>query len=100
MNKINIQFQPPYYNCMMCAVRFSKKMIDCINDYAYKKTLFFLEALFPTISIKNNLKYSNPIEFNTIYFRHNFEEEKMNINNLYHPVKDLNNHISLRNLLK
>jgi len=99
---INIQqYSPPYYNGMMCCVRFSKKMMNCIYDYAYKnKTLFFLEALFPTLAIKNNLKYNNPIEFNKIYYRHNFKGEKININILYHPVKDLNKHISFRNFLK
>uniref|UniRef100_A0A6C0B9F3 Nucleotide-diphospho-sugar transferase domain-containing protein n=1 Tax=viral metagenome TaxID=1070528 RepID=A0A6C0B9F3_9ZZZZ len=93
---INIQYPPPYYKGMMCAVRFSNNMIKCINDYAIKnKTLFFLEALFPTIAIKNNLKYSTPQEFN-IYWRHDFEKKDINNNNLYHPVKDLNNHINFR----
>jgi hypothetical protein len=83
---------------MMCIVRFSKKMMNCINEYAYKnKTLFFLEALFPTVAIKNNLKFNNPIEFNTIYYRYNFKGEKINKNILYHPVKNLNYHISFRN---
>jgi len=97
---INIQqYSPPYYKGMMCCVRFSKKMLSCINDYAYKyKTLFYLEALFPTITIKNNLKYSNPVEFNKIYYRHNFKGEKVDMNIFYHPVKDLNKHISFRNL--
>jgi hypothetical protein len=96
-NKINIQYPPPYYNGMMCVVRVSKKMIDCINDYAYKnKTLFFLEALFPTISIKNNLKYSSPSEFYNIHFRYDFKINDIDTNNLYHPVKDLNDHISFR----
>jgi len=97
-HRINVCYPPPYYAGMMCAVRFSKKMMKCINDYAYKnKTLFFLEALFPTIAVKNNLKYNNPIEFNKIYYRHNFKGETINKNSLYHPVKNLNNHISFRN---
>jgi hypothetical protein len=97
-NKINIQYTPPYYNGMMCAVRFSKKMMQCINNYACKnKTLCFLEALFPTIAIKNNLKYNNPSEFNSIYYRKEFGKQDININNLYHPVKDVNKHICFRN---
>jgi hypothetical protein len=96
-NRINIQYPPPYYKGMMCCVRFSKKMMNCINDYAYaNKTLFFLEALFPTIAIKNNLKYNCTSEFSNIYYRHNFEKKDINENNLFHPVKDLNNHISWR----
>ena len=96
-HRINIQYPPPYYQGMMCVVRFSKKMMSCINVYAIKnKTLFFLEALFPTIAIKNNLKYNNPVEFNKIYYRHNFKGEIINMNIFYHPVKDLNKHISFR----
>lgn len=97
-NKININYLPPYYCGMMCVVRFSKNMIECINNYAIEnKTLFFLEALFPTIAIKNNLKCTNPNEFHNIHWRHIFEKENINIKNFYHPVKDLNDHISFRN---
>jgi hypothetical protein len=95
--KINIQYEPPYYHGMMCSVRFSKSMMKYINDYAKKNnTLFFLEALFPTIAIKNNLKYNNPNEFNNIYYRHNFKKKNIDKDNLYHPVKKLNNHIYFR----
>jgi hypothetical protein len=95
--RINIKYNPPYYNGMMCAVRFSKNMIKCIIDYASKnKTLFFLEALFPTIAIKNNLKYSNPVEFNNIHYRHDFEKKNINDTDLYHPVKNLNDHLYFR----
>ncbi len=63
------------------------------------KTLLFLEALFPTVAIKNKLKYANPNEFNNIIYRYNYNKKDININNLYHPVKDLNNHIIFRNLI-
>lgn len=96
---INIQYPPPYYSGMMCAVRFSNNMIKYINNYAKNyNTLFFLEALFPTIAIKNKLKYNTPNEFNNICYRCIFEEKNINITNLYHPVKDLNQHIYFRKL--
>ena len=76
-NKININYTPPYYHGMMCIVRFSKKMMFCINDYAKKNnTLFFLEAMFPTIAIKNKLKYNNPTQFNDVHYRHKFTKKK------------------------
>ena len=96
-HRINIQYPPPYYSGMMCAVRFSNNMMKCINNYAKEhNTLFFLEALFPTIAIKNNLKYTNPVEFNKIYYKHNFKGERINMTIFYHPVKDLYNHIYFR----
>jgi hypothetical protein len=98
-DKVNIQYPPPYYNGMMCAVRFSKNMLKCINEYAIKyNTLFFLEALFPTIAIKNNLKYNNPCEFNNITWKYSFEKKYINTNNFYHPVKKMNDHIYFRQL--
>ena len=97
--RINIQYSPPYYNGMMCAVRFSNKMIKCTDNYAKKhNTLFFLEALFPTIAIKNELQYNNPNEMNNIYYRFDFKKENIDKNNLYHPVKDLNTHLIFRKI--
>ena len=96
--KINMTYSPPYYNGMMCIVRFSKKMLYHINDYACNnKTLFFLEALFPTVAIKNNLKYNNPIEFNKIHYRYTFDNNEINTYTLYHPVKNVNHHVHYRN---
>lgn len=96
-DRLDIKYKPPYYNGMMCAVRFSKNMIKCILDYATKnKTLFFLEALFPTIAIKNNLKYSTPDEFKNILYRYDFEKKNINDSDLYHPVKNFNDHLYFR----
>ncbi len=99
--RIKINFYPPYFCGMMCALRLSKKYINCIRDYIDKnKTMFFLEAFFPTIAVKNNLKiFSNPIEFLTITHRNSTPNPTdININYLYHPVKDLNLHNIYRNI--
>jgi hypothetical protein len=96
---IQINLSPPYYCGMMCITRFSKKMIESIKDYAIKnKTVFFLEALYPTIAIKYNLKYvSNPIEFLTVTHRDNYDINLLNKDNLYHPIKNIESHIETRN---
>lgn len=97
-DRINLHFSPPYYDGMMCVVRFSNKMMQFIMRYAENyNTLFFLEALFPTIAIKNNLIYNNPCEFHNIHYKRDFEKNDITPNNLYHPVKDLNQHIYFRN---
>ena len=99
-HRINIEYLPPYYNGMMCVVRMSNKMMKCINNYAKEqKTLFFLEALFPTIAIKNKLKYDFPDELYDLYwYKYDFNEKDINKNNIYHPIKDINNHIYFRKL--
>ena len=94
---ININLSPPYYCGMMCAVRFGKSMCSHMNQYVDKnKTLFFLEAMFPTIAISNKLQYSNPVELNTIHWRHDFTLEQMNSTNLFHPVKQIDKHLIFR----
>jgi hypothetical protein len=97
-NMIQINLQKPYYCGMMCIVRFSKNMLESINDYAKKnKTLFFLEALYPTIAVKYNLKYfSNPPEFLTVTHRDKLNINLLNKDNLYHPIKNIESHLEAR----
>ena len=98
-NIIHINLPTPYYCGMMCVTRFSKNMIESIKDYAIKNnTLFFLEALYPTIAVKYNLKYlSNLPEFLTVTHREIHDISTFNKSNLYHPVKNLKNHVEVRN---
>jgi len=100
-DSIDIQLDPPYFCGMMCCCRFSQKMLEKLANYAEKnKTLFFLEALFPTIAKKNNLKYFvNPEEFLSITYRKQFDIDDIDCNKLYHPVKNIENHVILRNIL-
>jgi hypothetical protein len=100
-NRINMyNISPPYYNGMMCCVRFSKKMLEHIHNYGKNnKTLLFLEALFPTIAIKNNLIYNTPDEFDEIHWRKDFVVTDLIKSNLYHPIKNLEQHITFRNLI-
>lgn len=94
---IKINYPPPYYNGMMCIVRLSKNSLKILNNYAKQyKTLFFLEALFPTLIIKNNLSYNNPKVFETIHYRYNFNKNEINKFNLYHPVKNIEMHLEYR----
>jgi len=98
---INIRFPSPYYCGMMCSCRFSKRMFNCIKEYAEpNKTLFFLEALFPSIAVYNKLNYlSNPEEFITITHRDILDINTFNKYNLYHPVKNIDSHGKARFLL-
>ena len=98
---INIKFPPPYFCGMMCAIRMSNKMLSCLKDYATKnKTLFFLEALFPTIAKYNKLIYiSNPPEFLTVTHRQQWNLNELDCHHIYHPLKNLQNHIDARDML-
>lgn len=99
---IEIKLDPPYFCGMMCCCRFSQKMLEKLGEYAEKnKTLFFIEALFPTIAKKNNLKYSvSPEEFSTITYRKPFQLNEIDCNKLYHPLKKIEQHVFIRKFIE
>ena len=99
-DKIDIKFDPPYYHAMMCCTRMSSKLLNEINNYAHEYyTLFYLEALFPTICKKYNMLYETPIEFNNIIYRKDYTDCDIDKYNLFHPVKDITMHLYYRNML-
>jgi len=92
-HRIEILFPPPYYRNVICAVRMSKLLLNEINKYAQEnKTLFFIEAMFPTICKYKNLKLNVIDELSTIVWRHNYTIEHINKLKLYHPIKDIESH--------
>ena len=95
-NQIQIEYDPPYYFGMMCICRMSQSMIRALQSYAEKhNTLFFLEALFPTIAKKNMLKFfPSPEEFKTVVYRKDWKSSEIEAHKLYHPIKS--NHLTFR----
>jgi hypothetical protein len=94
---IKIHLPKPHYKGMMCATRISRKLLDCINKYAKKnKQLFFLEALFPTITKYNNLTYYHPDELKTVLYRRDWNDREIDKINIYHPIKDQSKHVYFR----
>ena len=99
--RIDIKLPPPYYSAMVCCVRMSSNLLSKLKNYVDEhNTLFFLEALFPTICKKNNMKYDTPIEFKNIVYRKKYEDKDIDKNNLFHPVKDITKHKHYRDILK
>lgn len=104
---IDIKIEKPYYAGMMCIVRMSVNLLQSIRWYAATyKTLFFLEALFPTITSHFSLSYAQPEELKTITYRDVFFEENLEkdlarlTTYIFHPMKDLNKHKELRLRMK
>lgn len=97
--KDKIHYSLPYYNGMMCILRLSRSMLQYLQQYTLEhKTLFYLEALFPTVAMKNNLRIvKSPIELGNIVFRKNWNARSINPNQLYHPVKG--NHKEFRKFI-
>lgn len=99
-DSVTIAYNEPHYSGSMNSVRVSKKMVNCINDYAVKnKQIFYYEALFPTVAVKNSLKYVTPTELSTVNVTPNYNRKDVNKNNVYHPETDLSTHLYYRNHL-
>lgn len=92
---------PPFGISLSCAIRVSKKLLKCIDEYVDKyKNLFFCEVLFNTISLQNNLKVITPIELSTIVYGKIWKDkEEFDKNYLYHPIKNINEQYNFRKLI-
>jgi hypothetical protein len=85
-----IQLEPPYAASMICAVRCSRKLMECIHEYAAKyNNLFLDEAMFNTISLHNHLEIRVIDELSTIVWRKEWKKEDIRPENLYHPIKSI-----------
>jgi hypothetical protein len=86
----------PYYRAMVCATRMSATMLKSIYKYANTyQTLFFIEALVPTLAKKNGLVYDSPKELSTIVYRQPNDIE-LDETHIFHPIKNIESHIELR----
>jgi len=93
--KVQIAWEPPYYNTMVCGIRVSRNFLNEIKHYATKNnSLFFLEALFPTVAFKNNLVYHTPKQLVQVYYRYDWTA--FSKKNIFHPVKNLELHKKAR----
>jgi hypothetical protein len=96
---IRIEIPPPYVFGMVCACRISNKLLKSINEYATKyNTLFFLEALFPTLAKQHTMQIAHPKEMETIVYRRDCSIQDINKQNVYHPVKDIRLHVQFRSI--
>jgi hypothetical protein len=97
---VNIAYNEPLYSGSMNSVRVSKRMVNCINDYVVKnKQLFYFESLFPTVAIKNSLKYVTPKELVNVDIKAKYERKDINKINIYHPEDNLSMQLYYRNHL-
>jgi hypothetical protein len=99
--KIHIKdYEQPYYSSMVCVSRISRALLVKIDEYAKRhKTLFFLEALFPTLCIKNGLKHDMPPQMKNIISMGPIDKQLPTKNTLVHPFKNSRNHKNIRRRL-
>lgn len=82
----------PRYYSMVCAMGFSRNLLNVIDAYVQKNnTLFFTEAMFNTLAMQNGLNVIDAFELKTIVWQGNWglDEFLLLPNNIFHPMKDL-----------
>lgn len=99
-SRVKINFDPPWFSAMVCATRVTKPLINLIKAYAAEhKTLFFLEALFPTICKRNNLIYDLPKELKRVLYNKTPQECELDKKQIFHPLKKIKFHAEFRDVL-
>lgn len=99
-HKIKAAFDPPYYHGMVCANRMSKALLEAIDAYAREnKTLFFLEALFPSLCHMKGLKHDTPPQMETVLWKMDYAIGTFTKDKMYHPVKEYDQHDAIRKRL-
>jgi hypothetical protein len=97
------KISPPYYYSMVCACGMSRIMLDVIHEYVCEKnTLFYIESMFNTLAMQNNLKVIDAPELKSIVWMGDwdFDDYLLLPNNFFHPVKNPDNHVSLRHVIQ
>lgn len=98
-NRIKINLPYPYFCGMVCCSRLSSTFLKCILNYSNQnKTLFFIEALFPTLAKHHKLNVViNPTEFVSVTW--NNVSSVYNKTGIFHPNKDIHQQIKIREML-
>jgi hypothetical protein len=90
----------PWAHSMVCACRLSRTMLEEVVEYKTKKgSLCFIEAMFNTIALHKGLVVDNPTELSKIHWRANWDINAINPKNLYHPMKNISEHKTIRDKL-
>ena len=96
---INNTLPLPWASGLICLVRFSHNIMQKMDEYIIKyKQNNYKEHLFHTLALHNNMIIDTPDEMTRITLDYWPNEEILkNKNYIYHSVKNIENHVILRN---
>jgi hypothetical protein len=87
----------PWCRSMVCACRLSNRLLGLVKKYVDDKhTLVYHEAFFNTLAYQNNYKIDNPQQLSTVHYNTRWDENNLNLDYFYHPIKNIQIHNSLR----
>ena len=105
----------PWAHSMACAIRLSRGMLNIFDYFVQRNKItlpsinimqkiirqdyirrmyaprkaFFHEYIFHTLALHNNLIIATAKEMQGIVWRHNWDISEMNVETLYHPIKEV-----------
>jgi hypothetical protein len=80
----------PWAQSAVCAVRMSKKLIRIVDNYVTNNmnSLKFIEYIFHTLALHNNLNVKTVNNLKGIVWRREWKIEELENSIIYHPVKN------------
>jgi hypothetical protein len=100
---ISESIKEPYYYSMVCGAMFSNKMLLEIRKYVLENNkLFYIEAMFNTLAMQVGLNVIGAPELKSIVWvgEWGLDEFVQLPNNIFHPLKDIENHKEYRKDIK
>jgi hypothetical protein len=97
------KIEGPYAYSMVCACGLSRKMLNLVQDYKNKNnSLFYIEVMFNTLALQNDLKVIDPLELKSIVWmgKWGLDEFLLLPNNVFHPIKEIDNYYDMRKMIK
>ena len=89
----------PWAHSMVCMCRLSNRLLDEVRKYVDNNNiLVYHELLFNTLAIHNNFKIDCPKELSTIQWNTTWDINNLDLNNCYHPIKNIQDHNLLRQI--
>ena len=72
-------------------MRASAKLLQLVEQFAcrHPKVDKFIEYIFHTLALHNNLSVKCVDALKGIVFRHDWQAHQLNANTMYHPVKSI-----------
>jgi len=95
--------EPPYYHSMVCACGMSLKMLNAIKEYwDIHKRFFHIEAMFNTLGMHKGLQVQDAFELKSCVWMGEWgiDEFLLLPDNIFHPIKNIENHNELRNQIQ
>lgn len=88
----------PWAHSLISASRLSKRLLKEVDNYVSDRHLMFIEALFNTLAMHKGYTIDNPIEMaETITYNKKWDRDSVDIEKIYHPFKQIDDHQYIRN---